>query len=143
MRRPHMQLLLCTMPIPIVRSASPFLTRKQSEYRNVTMLIIDGSFSLAGVSSNSYRVIKYNLCEIAPSTVRLCATRFLLVLSRKRTCWCTRLNVRSRVCMLSYTFPRPSLSFRTLNLTISIVGTPHRKKKTERKKNEALRKIHS
>jgi len=41
------------------------------------------------------------------------------------------------------TFPRPSLSFRTLNLTISIVGTPRRKKKTERKKNEALRKIHS
>lgn len=42
---------------------------------------------------------------------------------------CTRLNVRSHVCMLSYTFPRPSLSFHTLNLTISIVGTPRRKKK--------------
>lgn len=38
--------------------------------------------------------------------------------------WCTRLNVRSHVCMLSYTFPRPPLLFRTLNLTTSIVGTP-------------------
>lgn len=45
---------------------------------NVTTLI-GGSFVFSLSPLNGPRVIKYNLCEIAPSTVsRLCATRFLL-----------------------------------------------------------------
>lgn len=77
-------------------------------------------FSLAGISPNAFSppslpgIIKYNLCEIAPSTVRLCATRFLLACSGTRYVrarWCTRLIVRSHVCMLSYTFSSPTPTF--------------------------------
>lgn len=107
--------------------------------------------SLARIFSsqhNNARVIKYSLCEIAEYSTIVRNEIHARSGTRYTRAGYAHLNMRSHMCMLSYTFPvlssirhSPSPPPRILNLISGIVDTPHRK--NEKEENEAFRKIHS
>lgn len=98
-------------------------------------------------SQHNSRVIKYSLCEIAEYSTIVRNEIHARPGTRYTRAGYAHLNMRSHMCMLSYTSPRPLIhpslfpSPRILNLISGIVDTPHRK--NEKEENEAFRKIHS
>jgi len=97
--------------IPLSIPFRPLSFWRESNQSIVMMLVIGGSFSLADIF---HRVIKYNLCEIAPSTVQIVRNEIL-------TCPCpervTHVLAHAPKCEVpcvhaSYSFPlaHPSLT---------------------------------